>query len=79
MVPTEEYLDCRGLACPVPIVRISRAMKALAPGQTLRIEASDAAFAADLDAWLSGRPDQLLSLENNNGLQLAVIRKCGPQ
>lgn len=64
------------MACPVPIVRVSRAMKALTPGQTLRVEASDDAFSADLEAWLMGRPDKLLSLEHKHGLQCAVIQKC---
>lgn len=76
MVPAEQYLDCRGLACPVPIVRVSRAMKTLVPGQTLRIEASDAAFPADLDAWLMGRPDKLLKLETIGGFQVALLQKC---
>lgn len=64
------------MACPVPIVRVSRAMKALTPGQTLRVEASDDAFSADLEAWLTRRPDKLLSLEHKDGLQCAVIQKC---
>ena len=76
MVPAQEYLNCRGMACPVPIVRVSRAMKALSPGQTLRVEASDDAFPADLEAWLLGRADKLLSLESKDGLQCAVIQKC---
>ena len=75
MVSSEEYLDCRNLACPVPIIRISRAMKALSPGQTLRVEASDAAFPADLEAWLMGRSDKLLTLQAVDGIQIAVLQK----
>lgn len=74
-VAYNEYLDCRGMACPMPIVRVSRAMKLLAPGQTLRVEASDAAFPADLEAWLSMRSDKLLALEVDGDQQMAVIQK----
>lgn len=76
--PTEEYLDCTGLACPLPIVRISRAMKAMSPGMLLRIDASDAAFPADLEAWISGRTDTLVSLEIRGERQSAVIQKGVP-
>ena len=69
------FLDCRGLACPVPIVRISRAMKSLVPGQTLHVQANDDAFVSDLDAWLHGRADKLISLEVNDDCQAAVIQK----
>jgi tRNA 2-thiouridine synthesizing protein A len=72
----EQHLDCVGMACPVPIVRISRAMKAMAVGQRLRIAASDEAFPADLEAWLQGRADRLISLETANGNYMAVIEKC---
>lgn len=73
---TDQYLDCRGLSCPVPIVRISRAIKTMAPGQTLKVHARDAAFPADLDAWLSTRSDKLISLDVEGGEQCAVIQKC---
>ncbi len=53
-------------------------MKTLVPGQTLLIEASDAAFPADLEAWLIGRPDKLLSLECRDGFHAAVLEKRVP-
>ncbi len=71
----DEFLDCKGVACPVPIVRLSRAMKGMEPGKTLRVEATDDAFPADLEAWLSTRTDCLISLEIQGGVQAAVIRK----
>jgi len=43
-------LDCRGLNCPMPIVKISRAMKGLVPGDMLTVMASDPSFGADIEA-----------------------------
>lgn len=74
-VVIDQYLDCRTLACPLPIVRISRAIKAMQPGQVLQVQAADPAFPADLDAWLSTRSDTLLSLETIEGEQCALIQK----
>ncbi|MCA9729817.1 MAG: sulfurtransferase TusA family protein [Candidatus Eisenbacteria bacterium] len=44
-------LDCRALRCPMPIVRISQAIKQIGDDQVLIVEATDPAFAADVRAW----------------------------
>ena len=46
-----EPLDCRDLQCPMPIVKLSLAVRELASGESLTIEATDPAFEADLRAW----------------------------
>lgn len=45
-------LDCKGLNCPMPIVRLSQAMRRLTAGEVIVIEADDPAFRADLEAWV---------------------------
>lgn len=44
-------LDCRGLKCPMPIVRISVVAKAMRPGDEIKVEADDPAFRPDLQVW----------------------------
>ncbi len=44
-------LDCRGLNCPIPIVKMSKVIKTMESGQTLEVEATDPAFEADVRAW----------------------------
>lgn len=68
-------LDCQGLNCPVPIVRISRAMKELASGDTLTVTASDPSFQADIDAWVRKMGHQLESFADNDGVQTVVLRR----
>jgi len=67
-------LDCGGLSCPVPIVRISRAMKELASGDTLTVTASDPSFQADVEAWVRKMGHYLDSFTETDGTQTAVIR-----
>ncbi|MFM1904387.1 MAG: hypothetical protein RLZZ440_2287 [Planctomycetota bacterium] len=69
-------LDCQGLNCPVPIVRISRAMKELASGDTLTVTASDPSFQADIEAWVRKMGHQLESFAENDGVQTAVLRRA---
>ncbi|MBK8260999.1 MAG: sulfurtransferase TusA family protein [Nannocystis sp.] len=45
-------LDCRGLNCPMPIVRLSQLARKLPVGARIRITADDPAFRADLEAWV---------------------------
>ncbi len=71
---TDVKLDCRGLNCPVPIVRISQAIKKMEAGQTLEVEADDPAFSADVDAWVRKMGHDLVALDEG-AVQRAVIRK----
>ena len=69
-----EYLDCRGLRCPMPIVRISKAVKKMTIGQTLVVEASDPAFPSDIRAWIKTMGYELVEF-TDGPIQKAVIRK----
>jgi len=46
-------LDCQGLHCPMPMVRLSQTMKTMHAGQTLEVTAHDPAFSADVRAWVT--------------------------
>ena len=68
-------LDCRELSCPMPIVKISRAIKTLAVNDTLTVLASDPSFAPDIEAWVRRTGQRLQSLESKDATQTAVIVK----
>lgn len=70
-----QQLDCKGLNCPMPIVKISKAVKGLSSGDDLRVEATDPAFRADLDAWLKKMGHSLVEFDDGQ-TQVAVIRKA---
>jgi TusA-related sulfurtransferase len=70
----DKYLDCRQLRCPLPIVKISRMVKQMSPGQTLAVEADDPAFKSDIQAWVQTMGHQLLEFTDGS-VQRAVIKK----
>ena len=70
----DKYLDCTQLRCPMPIIKLSKELKQMAPGQTLAVEASDPAFASDVQAWTKTMGHELLEL-TEGPVQKAVIRK----
>ncbi|MEO2004212.1 MAG: sulfurtransferase TusA family protein [Candidatus Poribacteria bacterium] len=50
-------VDARGLLCPMPLVRASQAAKKLAPGEWIRVLATDRGSVPDFQAWIDGRAE----------------------
>lgn len=67
-------LDCRGLRCPMPIVRLGLTMRAMGPGERLGVQATDPAFEADLNAWARRTGHRVISFERGE-VATAVIEK----
>jgi tRNA 2-thiouridine synthesizing protein A len=44
-------VDARGTRCPVPVIRLARAARDLAPGSTVVLLADDVAAWSDVPAW----------------------------
>ncbi len=70
----DEYLDCRSISSPMPIVRISRAAKNLSKGQQIKVEATDPSFQADLEAWIRKTGNELVSFTTDDELHTAIIK-----
>jgi tRNA 2-thiouridine synthesizing protein A len=68
-------LDCRGMSCPMPIVRISRTFQGLAVDDTLTVQAKDPSFRADVEAWVRKLGQELHTFSETDGIQTAVIVK----
>ena len=70
-------LDCTGLACPGPIMKMSAKMKDLALGDEMRVKVSDPGFALDAPSWAKNNGHAMVSLEPSGAGYTAVIRKGG--
>ena len=44
-------LDCRGLKCPLPVIRLAQRIRDVEVGDTVRVLADDPAAANDIPAW----------------------------
>jgi len=71
----DEKLDCVGVRCPVSLVKISRRMKAIGPGDTLTVVADDRAFRQNVTAWCQKMGQELVRVEESGGESVATIRK----
>ncbi|HEX6271664.1 MAG TPA: sulfurtransferase TusA family protein [Polyangiaceae bacterium] len=70
-----QSVDARGKSCPLPIVLVSQAVRAAAPGAKVMIRADDRAFPEDIRAWCKKTGNELLSLESHEGFFEARVRK----
>jgi tRNA 2-thiouridine synthesizing protein A len=67
-------LDCRSLNCPMPIVKIAKAMRTMEVAQVLKVTASDPAFKADVEAWVRKTGNELLEFTDGKE-QTALLKK----
>jgi TusA-related sulfurtransferase len=61
-----ETLDVKGLSCPMPIVKTKGAIDDLAPGEVLKVVATDPGSVSDIDGWATGT-DGVTLLEQAEG------------
>ena len=68
-------LDARGLLCPMPVIKTAKAMRALEPGQVLKITATDRGSIADMPAWAEQTGNELLEWHEEGDALVFHIRK----
>lgn len=71
----DKNLDCSGLRCPMPILKITKAMQEISSGQTLEVMASDPSFEPDINAWASKTGHTLVRLSKTGDAFSALIQK----
>jgi len=47
----DRTLDCKGMLCPMPIVKLSKMIKEVESGQVVLMEATDPGAIPDVTAW----------------------------
>ncbi|MEZ7173064.1 sulfurtransferase TusA family protein [Sporosarcina sp. OR05] len=75
MIQTDMIVDAKGLACPMPIVKTRKAMKELAPGNVMEVQATDKGSTADLKAWATSAGHQYLGTTEQDGTLTHYVRK----
>ena len=73
----EHELDCRGLNCPLPVIKTKKAIKALQPGELLRVSATDPGSCADMAAFSRRTGHPLIDQGENDGVYFYVFKVKG--
>ena len=72
----EQALDCRGLSCPLPILKTKKQMDAMKSGQVLKMEATDPGSVNDVNAWTRRTGNELVTHSEEGGLYIFYIKKA---
>ncbi|MDI3280221.1 MAG: sulfurtransferase TusA family protein [Bacillota bacterium] len=68
-------LDLRGLACPLPVVRVGKSIKDVPVGGIVEAIATDPGALADFPAWAKTTGHEILKTERNGADIKFYIRR----
>jgi len=70
-----QTLDCKGLLCPVPIIRLAKAIKTIEVGQVLEMLATDPGSVPDMKAYQSQTGHQIVSQDQQAQVYRFLVRR----
>lgn len=69
-------IDTKGLSCPMPLMKLAKAMKGLQSGEVLEMYGTDPGTKSDLPKWCEKSGNSLLETEElENGIFKFLIQK----
>ncbi|UCD83598.1 MAG: sulfurtransferase TusA family protein [Deltaproteobacteria bacterium] len=68
-------LDCYGLLCPMPIIKITQKIKEVPVGQVLEVISTDEGIKSDLPAWCSSNGQEFLGIEQEDDTYKGYVKK----
>lgn len=70
----DQLLDCKGLNCPLPILKAKKALTALPPGGILEIHATDPGSVKDFEAFCRSTGNELLESRVDGKTYIFLIK-----
>ncbi len=70
-----QELDTCGLQCPMPLLKAKRALNTLAPGEQLRVVATDQGSVRDFQVFAQQSGHLLLSTSEADGVYTHLLEK----
>lgn len=71
----DSVVDCRGMLCPMPLVRLAREVGAIAQGRIVKVLATDRCALADVPAWAADTGNEMLQWHEAGDHLVFYIRK----
>jgi CoA-disulfide reductase len=68
-------VDCSGLQCPGPIMKVYETINKINDGDIIEVSATDSGFANDVEAWCRRTGNTLLKKEKINKQNIVTIQK----
>lgn len=71
----DQEIDASGLLCPLPVLKARKRLQGMAPGQVLRLIATDPAAVIDVPHYCAESGHELLSADESGPSRVYLIRR----
>ncbi len=68
-------LDLQGLLCPIPVVKVSKAVKEINVGEAIEATATDPGVMMDIPAWCKSSGNEMVEMAKEEGIFRFVVRR----
>jgi tRNA 2-thiouridine synthesizing protein A len=68
-------LNLEGLMCPLPVVKVSKAVKEVPVGGIIEATATDPGVLADIPAWARTTGNEVIKIEREGKLVRFIVRR----
>jgi len=75
--PVAREVDCRGKACPVPVIELARAVADIAVGELVVLVADDPGAKVDIPVWCRMKRQELVAADEAAGALTFTVRRLG--
>lgn len=65
-VSVDMELDCRGMSCPIPILKTKKAIDTMGSGQVLKMISTDPGSVNDINAWSKRTGNPLIDSDQSD-------------
>jgi len=72
----DKILDCKGLSCPMPMMKLAKTMKGMKSGEILEMLGTDPGTKSDLPNWCQKTGNLMLEqMDLDGGVNRFVLQK----
>ena len=72
----DQILDTKGLNCPLPILKVRKAIEKMQAGQVLQVFATDPGAVADFEAFCRQTGNELVESSTDDGVYTFLIKRA---
>ncbi len=70
-----QEVDARGMNCPLPILKVKKAIATVGEGELIRLIATDPGSVKDMQAFCSQTGNELVESNEEGGAYVFLVRK----
>ena len=72
----DQVLDTKGLNCPVPVLKLRKAINKMQAGQIVQVMATDPGAVADFEAFCRQTGNELVESTSEDGVYTFLIKRA---